>query len=171
MVAVEYIRPRTMILFDAEKSFITPLIQEFFLKHSIFPFIFEPSLHHLLNPCDNNFHAIFKLHYNREISNHSTDKITIQEKFLIAKRAIENVSEESIVSMFKRCGLLSPATNYKKLVTELVNEGIHSLEKEKKALHQNQLKCFIEWCEKNEFVDLLIDYNDTKLQISTFLEK
>jgi hypothetical protein len=59
-----YLRQGDFLLFDGEKSFNTPLVKSWLEAHGIHSFVLEPSvLHQFINPCDNNYHSLFKLAY------------------------------------------------------------------------------------------------------------
>lgn len=110
----------------------------------------EPSLlHQFINPCDNSFHSVFKLSYYRRIAHENHKAISISEKFQLAKRCFENISEDSVQNMFIKCGLLRSDLAIEEILSDLMFEGFGYLGKNKK-LHRCQLQAYLQWCEDND---------------------
>jgi hypothetical protein len=148
-------QPGDVIICDGESSLSTPNVQRYLLDNDIHQFIIPSILHQLINPCDNSFHALFKMRYYRLISNMNGEEIQVKEKLQLAQQCYDDISDESIHSMFKRCGLI-PNANYKdkrSLVTHLMSEGITALDR----CHQYKvcLLAFLKWCRFNNLFEEL----------------
>jgi hypothetical protein len=164
-----------VLIFDGEKTFVTDLITEFFLKHGIFYFPIRPSvLHALLNPCDNAFHSRFKLSFNRKISRMAV--ITYEEKFKLARDCYNEISKTSVRSWFKLCGIWSDTRgikmDFEAIVLNLLNEGMKYLKKSNnRGFHQRKLQVFLNWCLKNNLADVHLKlFKRCKMQIQGYLK-
>jgi hypothetical protein len=164
-----HLKPRSLLLFDGEKSFMTPKVQQFLMKNSIFHDVIRPSeLHQLLSPCDNHFHSTFKSKYYAEISQRSISYLSTISKLKLAKQCYESVSTESIISMFRKCGLLGG--DFRSTVSNLVNEGLHYLGGNDRKIQRKNLTLYIEWCKANNLEDIYLrNYQNCKEHITEFL--
>lgn len=141
---------------DGESSLATPNVQRYLLDNNIHQFIIPSILHQLINPCDNSFHSLFKLRYFRLISNMNGEEIQVKEKLQLAQQCYDDISEEAIQNMFKRCGLV-PNSNFKDkrtLVNNLMSEGISTLTRRDQQ-HKICLLSFLKWCRYNNLFDEL----------------
>jgi hypothetical protein len=146
----KFLKEGDFILFDGEKSFTTPLIRRILEENGITYRVFKPSiLHQFLNPADNNFHSLFKLKYYRLISRGTYATLSLSEKFKKAKQSYDAISDESIVSMFVRCGLVNSELDKRSIVHNLVFEGIRALDKHN-GFHKLCLKSYLRWCKEND---------------------
>jgi len=170
LIQHKVLKPRSLLIFDGEKAFTTPLIQQFMRKHKIYPFPIRPSLlHQLLNPCDNSFHSVLKAKYNQEISDRSSDIISIAEKMRIAESCYYGISKESVVDMFKKCGIFGG--NPQEIVAHSVNECIKYSRGKSRTLYQTCLLAFVEWCFDNKLESAhLQDYQKSIRHIQNFLQ-
>jgi hypothetical protein len=144
-----YLKRGDFLLFDGEKSFTTPAVKRFLEESGIHPFVLTPSmLHQFLNPADNNFHALLKLGYYRRLSQGNYAKLSIAEKFLMAKESYDSIGVSSIISMFRRCGLVETEEDKTSIVYKLMFEGMRSLNRNG-DFHKNNLAAYLEWCDQN----------------------
>jgi hypothetical protein len=175
LIEFGHLPPRSVLIFDGETSFVTPMVQNFLRENSIFYFvILPPVLHQLLSPCDNHFHSTFKLKFYSEISNLSVSALGTIAKLRIAKRCYDEVSPQSVLSMFRKCGLLGPDSggDFRSIITHLVNEGLHYLGGRNRKVHQRNLSVYIEWCKSNNLEEAYLKrYQICSNQISDFLKK
>jgi hypothetical protein len=160
---------RSLLLFDGEKSFVTPKVQQFLLNHAIFCDVIRPScLHQLLSPCDNSFHSTFKLKYYSEISNMSVSSLLAATKLKIAKRCYDMVSSDSVISMFKKCGLLGGDLN--EIVTRLVYDGLCYTDRLRRDFYRMNLKIFLSWIKENRLERVYLkNYSQCRENIMNFL--
>jgi hypothetical protein len=102
---------------------------------------FPPQLGHLLDPCDNEFHATVHLQYWNIIDRYK--KISMLEQIQAIHEAYFNVKESTARSYFTKCGmnsLESPA----QVLNKLFHEGVYPAKKYR-HLHQKQLESCIDW--------------------------
>jgi hypothetical protein len=157
-----YLKRGDFLLFDGEKSFTTPAVKQFLEECGIFPFVLTPSmLHQFLNPADNNFHALLKLGYYRRLSRGNYSKLSIPEKFLMAKESYESIGSASIISMFKRCGLVETEEDKSSIVSNLMFEGMRALNRNQ-DFHKNNLGAYLEWCDQSN-LSFLYDSLDANI--------
>ncbi len=162
---VKFFTPGTLIVSDGEKCFQTPLVQQILANHKIYFIVIKPSvLHQLMNPCDNNFHSCFKLGYYRKISNYEEGSISLKEKFHLAKKSYEEISETSVARMFIHCGLTGSNVHPREKILNLMFEGIRALNK-KNSYHQKCLISYLKWCKLNNLVHLCSSLNPLILDL------
>lgn len=148
---VQFFKKGDYVLFDGEKSFQTSLVRNLLAENGINTLLIEPTvLHQLINPCDNHFHSLFKLSYYRKISNGNFSNISIKEKLNLAKQSYEEINEEDVQNMFKRCGLAENELDSADVLSNLMFEGMGYTRGENKKVHSNQLQSFLQWCEDND---------------------
>lgn len=153
IIVAKFIKPGDLLLSDGEASFNTPIIQKILVDNNIKLLLIRPSvLHQLLNPCDNDFHSIFKLSYYRRISRMSKPQVSVSEKLKIAKDCYDNISETSVARLFIKCGLIGNQDKFE-VLTKLMCEGIRCLGKYN-GLHKDNLISFLTWCKENELEEL-----------------
>jgi hypothetical protein len=112
--------------------------------------VLTPSvLHQFLNPADNNFHSLLKLGYYKRISRGNYGKLSITEKFKMAKDSYDSVSASSIVSMFERCGLAPSLEDKSTTVYNLMFEGLRALGRNEE-FHKNNLAAYLTWCDESQ---------------------
>jgi len=145
------IRSGDVLLLDAERALGTEAVLEYLSENNVVPFVFPCVTHQLLNPCDNSFHSIFKRHYYMNVSNTNT-QLTMKDKMNIARESYDAVSEETIRSMFIRCGLVPSGEDKRKLVLRLMSEGLGALEKNQQ--HKRCLLKFLKWTNENNLLEL-----------------
>jgi hypothetical protein len=98
----QFIQDGDMLIFDGEKSFTTDAVQNFLSSRGVMPFVFRPScLHQFLNPCDNNFHSLFKMSYYRLISHENFRQISVQVQFIIHVRKNTNIPIKKVRKNWK----------------------------------------------------------------------
>lgn len=149
-----FFKRRTLLICDGERCFRTPLVNSFLEENGIFMMVITPSvLHQLINPCDNDFHSVFKSKFYRVISNRNEPTISVKEKLLLAKDCYENISSLSIKNMFVKCGLTDLDENKTDVLAKLVSEGIKCLGKNEEY-HRKNLICYLKWCVENHHEDL-----------------
>lgn len=119
-------------------------------QHDLRPFVLPSRQHQFLNPPDNSFHAVFKRSYYSKISALSTSVLTNRSKLRIALQSYNAISGETVSGMFVRCGLISPGSDKRKLLMNLMCEGLSTLRK-KDDLHLEQLRSYLVWCEENNY--------------------
>lgn len=142
----QYLKEGDILLFDGEASFRTPGVKQLMVESGVLPLVIEPSaLHQLLSPADNSFHSLFKISYYRLLSNENRSAITEVEKLQLAYKCYHAIDSASIVSMFRRCGLLRTEEGLESVVLKLMSEGISAVGKS--SAHRNNLRMFLKWCQ------------------------
>lgn len=161
----KFLRRGDMLLFDGESSFKTPTVQECLLNHGIYMFVISPSaLHQLLNPCDNNFHSLFKLKYYRILSQQNSTFFSPTEKFKMAKQSYDDIGVVVVARLFERCGLVGTGDK-ESIVYNLIFEGIATLNKYN-GFHRNSLASYMHWCVDSGNSDLCSHLNPTILKLA-----
>lgn len=161
-----FLRRGDLLLFDGERAFSTPLVKAYMLKKGITPMIFQPALlHQFLNPCDNDFHSVFKMKYYRLVSRGNYSKLSDYDKFWLAKSAYESISPASIRAMFERCGLVENGRDKSDVVYDLMFEGIRALGRND-SFHRNNLAEYLDWCKRNNLADLYAHLNGNILRMA-----
>lgn len=145
----KYIEQGDILVIDGEGALCTEIVREFLSRHDVHPFVLPSVVHQLLNPCDNTFHSLFKQSYYREISNMNDGNISLDEKFNIAMQCFHAITNETVQGMFARCGLIPSGKDKRALVSNLICEGITSLEKHNQY-HKKCLLSFLEWVRAND---------------------
>jgi len=143
-----------VLMFDGEASFQTPVVKEMLKRCGIRGLVIKPpELHQLLSPCDNHFHALFKLAYYRLLANQSVSKLSNDTKLQLALECYRAIDNFSIISMFKKCGLLpTPGQEKRTTLMKLISEGICAVKKS--PSHRRNLVCYLKWCEKTGNISL-----------------
>lgn len=161
-----FLEPGDFLLFDGERSFSTPLVQQFLESHGVFPLVIKPSLlHQLLSPADNNFHSYFKLSYYRRLSQRNSSTISIAEKLVLAKQSYDAVSSSTIRALFRRCGLVKSDADKRTVVYDLMFECIRALNKHQQ-LHKNALAAYLKWCMTNNLTFLYSSLTREQLKMA-----
>lgn len=139
-----------VIFSDGERSFktvdITARFEALGIKHITFP----SNLHHLLNPCDNNYHSILQRRYYQNLSNSTSTKLCHSEKLMKALYAHNSISNDTIISLFRHCGLTSPLSA-ERIVYQLTNESIY--EKEGLQNRKQQIECYNKWATEQKYTE------------------
>jgi hypothetical protein len=158
-----YLRIGDVLLFDGEKSFQTPAVKRMLRQYGIIGIVIKPSeLHQLLSPADNHFHALFKLAYYRLLSHQNVSSMTDEEKLKLALQCYRAIDGETVVSMFRKCGLLAdPRQDLETTLWKLISEGIGAVEKCQS--HRRNLLCFLRWCLQNKKTNLCGAINEILL--------
>lgn len=165
----QFLNPGDILISDGEKAFNTPLIQELMRDRNIVLFVIEPSiLHQFMNPCDNNLHSVLKLSYYREISNRDLQHLPIDQKFIIAKKCWDKISQESVYRMFRKCGLHNTGEDKRSVIMKLMHEGLSCLGKFN-GFHRQNLMCFLEWCQTNRLFHLASSLSPEMLRSAGFV--
>jgi hypothetical protein len=147
-----YLSVGDYLLFDGEASFRTEAVQRLMSSYSLNPLVIEPSqLHQLISPCDNHFHSILKLSYYRLVSQESTSVISDEKKLLMAFQCYRRIGSDTILSMFRKCGLLT-LRDKRTVVMELIAESVKSVRSS--DTHRSNLLCYLRWCDENNFISL-----------------
>jgi hypothetical protein len=140
-----FIKEGDVLLFDGEASFRTPGVRQLMTEFGVVPLVIEPSsLHQLLSPADNSFHSLFKLSYFHLLSNENRSSITEEEKLQLAYKCYHAIDSDSIISMFRRCGLLRTEEGLDSVVLKLMSEGICAVGKSRS--HRENLRMYLKWC-------------------------
>lgn len=165
----QFFQEGDILISDGERSFDTPLIQEYLKNRGIYLFVIEPSvLHQFMNPCDNHFHSILKLSYYREISHGNYQHVSVDQKFRIAKNCWDKIDQETIVQMFKKCGLISTGEDKRSIVMKLMHEGLSCLGKHNN-FHRQSLLSYLEWCKDNNLRYLSSSLSSNMMKIAGFV--
>lgn len=160
----QFIKKGDFLLFDGEKAFYTPLIQSYLLEKGVSPFVIEPSkLHQFMNPCDNNFHSLFKSSYYR-ITSSQNSPVSIPKKYAIARDCYHAISEHVVAQMFVKCGLIGDADK-QTTILRLVFEGMGCLWKYDQ-FHRKNLIAYMDWCEENNLKHLCASINSSILELN-----
>lgn len=102
---------------------------------------FPTQLGHLLDPCDNEFHAAVHRH-NWGIVDTYRNPTMIQQIKAIHK-SYRSVDESTIRSYFNRCGITGTEAP-KDVLEKLYHEGVYP-SKKFRNMHNYQLNTFIQW--------------------------
>jgi hypothetical protein len=148
-VEYKYLNEGDVLLSDNESSFKTKAVKKFLKKHDIHILYFPSYMNHLMNPCDNYFHASMKRRYWSSID--GIEKLSIQQKIEKIRNAYYSEKEESIINYFKNCGIIgnkSPSI----VITDLLNEGLFPAKKFE-TMHIKQLNNYVKWLTDGEIVE------------------
>jgi len=127
---------------DNEASFKTEWVRDFFASKGILVKYFPVGLGNLMNPCDNNFHSVFKRYFYHLLDGYqSADK---SEKISLAVTAYFKVKETSIKHFFEHAGLINSSVSAETIVHSLLSEGIAPKQRFI-PIHNQQLNAYIEW--------------------------
>lgn len=135
-----------ILISDAEAAFDTEDVRDFLASMGVTKLTFPKGLGHLMNPCDNEFHAEVKKRYYQLLAGlqTSTTKLDKETKFNFIKDAYYGGSEASIVSYFKLTGILGDEEP-EHVMQRLLNLGV-SLEGTESEIHQSQADAYVSWC-------------------------
>jgi hypothetical protein len=149
-----YLKRGDFLLFDGEASFRTPVVKEMLRSYGITGYVIKPSsLHQLLSPCDNHFHALFKLAYYRSLSRRNSSTISGEAKLQLALQCYRAIDSTAIISMFTKCGILpTPGQDRTTTLWKLMSEGICTLERV--PSHRRNLFSFLKHCDKTNNIFL-----------------
>ena len=152
MIEDGFLQSGDVLVHDGEAALSTPVVLQYLHQNRIYPFVLPSTLHQVLNPCDNSFHSLFKLRYYRLIADFNTGSIDVKEKLNLAKQCYDDISEEVVAGMFRKCGLIeSNVETNRQVVARLMCEGIYLDNFDK---HRDCLLAFLKWCQANEFHEL-----------------
>jgi len=141
-----YLLPGDVLITDNENSFKTKKVKNFLKKHNIINIQFPSYMNHLMNPCDNYFHASMKRRYWSSIDN--LKYVSIQEKVNAIRDAYYSEEESSIIKYFRNCGIVGDKKS-SEVVSNLLNEGLFPTKKFH-SLHIKQLDNYVKWFTNNE---------------------
>lgn len=165
----QFLEPLDFLLFDGELAFQTDSVKNYMSRKEIFPFTIKPSvLHQFINPCDNNFHSLFKLSYYRLLSHKNYEYISDYEKLHLAKQAFDAIDESAVISMFKRCGLIQ-SQNKREIIHTLMFEGLGTLGKYDE-LHRVNLYSYILWCKEKNLHHLCSSISNPILRMAGMID-
>lgn len=102
---------------------------------------YPAQLGHLLDPCDNEFHATVHINYWNIVDQFK--KVSLLKQIQAINNAYFNVREHTIRSYFIKCGITStegPA----KVLNKLFREGVYPAKKFRHK-HEKQLNSYIQW--------------------------
>jgi len=136
-----YLNPGDLLLSDNESSFKTEKVKNFLEKNQIHYLYFPSYLNHLMNPCDNYFHASIKRKYWRSVDN--LKNLPFQKKVDLIRNAFFSENETSIVKYFENCGIIGN-TKPNDVLKHLFSEGLFPAKKFK-FMHNQQLEDYIKW--------------------------
>jgi len=129
------------LLSDNETSFKTDLATDFEKSKGILRDYFVPQLGHLMDPCDNEFHAATHIRYWKIIDAYK--RPTLLQQIQAIHESYFAIPESSIRSYFVRCGIIGETPPH--LVLEkLFFEGVYPAKKFRN-LHKKQLQNYIDW--------------------------
>jgi hypothetical protein len=140
-VEYNYLNPGDVLITDNESSFKTKSVKKFLKKHKIINLYFPSYMNHLMNPCDNYFHASMKRRYWTSIDSHI--KLTIQQKVDKIREAYYSEKESSIINYFKNCGIIGDK-DPSVVINHLLREGLFPAKKFQ-SLHIRQLDNYVKW--------------------------
>jgi len=96
---------------------------------------------HLLDPCDNSFHASVLKRYWTELIRHRKPDLETQIK--IIHSAYFGEKESSIRTYFEKCGITG-STSPQHILQNLFYDGLYPTAKFRK-LHKDQLTAYLNW--------------------------
>ena len=138
-----------IILTDAENAFKTDFVVAYLDDKGIYSDHFPPGLGHLMNPCDQYYHASVKARYWRYIDEYR-GKVTMEDMVSCIHKAVFKEKGASIRNYFKSCGIVGSDKTPEEVMNHLIYEGL-SPSKKYKSMHLKQLKSFIEWKWANHY--------------------
>lgn len=141
-----YLNRGDVLLTDNEASFKTPKIRKFLSRRGIILIPFPSYLNHLMNPCDNYFHASVKRRYWSLIDR--LNRMNFSQKVDAIREAFFSEKESTIIAYFKNCGIIG-GKNSSDVVKSLFSEGLFPAQKFR-SLHIVQLDKYIEWKTKGK---------------------
>jgi len=143
--------PGDVLLSDNESSFKTEKIDEYLESKDITPLQFPTYMGHLMNPCDNLFHASAKRRYWQLTS--TFKRVDYQTKIDAIITAYYGETKETIFSYLRNCGLTGNQ-NPVEVVRHLLKEGLFPRERFQ-DIHNEQLTAFIEWRSHGKYNELI----------------
>lgn len=156
-----------LILADGEKAFDTPVVQEYFRDNGLYFLTIQPAaIHALLSPCDNHFHSLLKLSYYRALANDNHLYVSLEQKFALYKTCYDRITAETIVAMFRKCGLIDSRGRDKRgILLNLLNEGLSCLGKYN-GFHRSNLLAYLEWCRAKDLPDLAASLTSSTIEFA-----
>jgi len=165
----KFFKEGDFLVFDGERSFATKAVKRYMSENGLYPFVIQPTqLHQFISPCDNSFHSVFKLAYYRKLSHHSISSITNGEKLRMARECFQEIDENTVRDMFTRCGLIAKGQDKKRIVYDLMFEGLGILNKHNE--HRVQLYRYLDWCVNNDLEDLCSSLNEDILKFAGMIQ-
>ncbi len=142
------LEPGDVLLTDNEKCWKTDEFKTMCTVGDVKQMFFPVNLGHLMNPCDNSFHATFKLKLQQRLINYPSP--TRKDKLRCIERSYYDCHEHDVQALFAHCGITDnrPARTMSRLITE----GIRPRDKFLK-LHSDQLDAFKKWIAVTEWRD------------------
>jgi len=114
------------------------------MSKGIYRFYFPPQLGHLLDPCDNAFHASIHKRYWEIID--KKEHVTLLEQIFAIHRAYFSEKEKSVRKYFEKCGIIGDLSP-REVLAKLFYEGVYPSAKFR-LLHKKQLMAFLAWKKK-----------------------
>lgn len=102
---------------------------------------FPAQMGHLLDPCDNSFHASVHKRYWGMLARYKKVDLLTQIKIIHKSYFLE--SESSVKSYFEKCGITG-TTPPEKVLSKLFFDGVYPTSKFR-ALHEEQLNSYLKW--------------------------
>jgi len=143
--------PGDVLISDNESSFKTEKVEEYLERNDITPLNFPSYMGHLMNPCDNYFHASAKFRYWQLIS--KIYDLDYQSKIDAIVSSYYGERKESILAYLENCGLRGERDPVQ-VVRHLLKEGLFPRDKFE-SIHNEQLQTYIEWRSNSKFNELL----------------
>jgi len=133
---------RDLIFSDNESSFKTEMVKDLEQHHGVYRRYFPPQMGHLLDPCDNSFHASVHKRYWSKLSRYQHPDLSTQIKIIHDSYFAE---KESIIrSYFEKCGIIGNTQPIKRILNRLFYDGLYPTSKFR-DLHKNQLNAYLDW--------------------------
>ncbi|MBA3570183.1 MAG: hypothetical protein H0W28_12805 [Pyrinomonadaceae bacterium] len=160
------LEPGDVLLTDNEKCWKTDEFTSMCSDGHIMQMFFPADLGHLMNPCDNSFHATFKLKMQQHLINYPL--ATRKDKLRCIERAYYDCHEHDVQALFAHCGITDnrPARTMSRLITE----GIRPREKFLKV-HSDQLDAYKKWTAVTEWCDPQDDHPEQLASLSMGFSK
>jgi hypothetical protein len=136
--------PGDVLISDAERAFDTPLVLNYLESIGVTKLTFPKGLGHLMNPCDNSFHAEAKMRYYHMLAHESTFHLPFERKIDYIKHGYYGGSEAAIRHYFSHTGILS-RDDPEHVMKSLLHDGMAPTP-EWQDTHQKQLMTYNQWC-------------------------
>lgn len=131
-----------LLLSDAEKAFNTELVNDLIEHKNLYSIHFPPGMGHLMNPCDQYYHASVKTRYWRFID--ELKSVSIESMINCIHKAVKKEKEKSIRNYFRSCGIIDSEKTPEEIMNHLLYQGLSPSEKFK-LIHLKQLISLINW--------------------------
>lgn len=133
-----------ILISDGEKALGTELVMDFLASHGIEKLTFPIGLGHLMNPCDNEFHAELKHRYYALLASEDSSTLSFSKQVELICQAYYGGTEVAIRHYFELVGLIGTCDPTARM-KQLLEQG-YSLEPGWAEMHNLQFDAYEHWC-------------------------